>query len=65
MLAYRVSCPEAAQDICQETFIRYTGYQEKNTFDNPRAFIFRIAANLATDYWLALLYSPLFDRKQQ
>jgi len=29
MLAYRVSCPEAAQDIFQETFIRYTGYQEK------------------------------------
>ena len=50
MLAYRVSCPEAAQDIFQETFIRYTGYREKNTVDNPRAFIFRIAANLATDY---------------
>jgi RNA polymerase sigma-70 factor (ECF subfamily) len=49
-LAQRVSCPETAQDIFQETFIRYNGYREKNSIENPRAFLFRIAANLATDY---------------
>ena len=49
-LAQRVSCPDAAQDLFQETFIRYAGYREKSAVENPRAFIFRIAANLATDY---------------
>jgi len=49
-LAQRVSCPDAAQDIFQENFIRYAGYRDKSAVDNPRAFIFRIAANLATDY---------------
>lgn len=49
-LVRRVSCPEAAQDIFQETFLRFTSYCEKNTIENPRAFIFRIASNLTTDY---------------
>lgn len=49
-LSQRISCTEAAQDIFQETFIRYAGYGGKDRVENPRAFIFRIAANLATDY---------------
>ncbi len=54
-LAQRVSCPDMAQDIFQETFIRFQGYEEKNAVENPRAFLFRIASNLATDY----LRSPI------
>lgn len=57
-LAQRVSCPDAAQDIFQETFIRYAGYREKSTVENPRAFIFRIAANLATDYMRSRARQP-------
>lgn len=49
-LSRRISCSETAQDIFQETFIRYAGYSGKDAVDNPRAFIFRIAANLATDH---------------
>lgn len=49
-LAQKVSCKDTAQDIFQETFIRCAGYNQKNTIDNPRAFIFRIASNLAIDY---------------
>lgn len=49
-LSQRLSCTETAQDIFQETFIRYAGYGGKDQIENPRAFIFRIAANLATDY---------------
>lgn len=49
-LSQRIRCTEAAQDIFQETFIRYAGYGAKSQVDNPRAFMFRIAANLATDY---------------
>lgn len=49
-LVQRVSCTDTAQDIFQETFIRYAGYGQKDNINNPRAFIFRIATNLATDY---------------
>jgi RNA polymerase sigma-70 factor (ECF subfamily) len=50
-LSQRVKCSEDAQDILQETFIRYAEYSGKTQVDNPRAFIYRIASNLATDYF--------------
>ncbi|NOS74126.1 MAG: RNA polymerase sigma factor, partial [Methyloglobulus sp.] len=46
----KVNCPDTAQDIFQDTYIRYTNYPEKNQIENHRAFIFRIAANLVADY---------------
>ncbi|NOU45336.1 MAG: RNA polymerase sigma factor [Methyloglobulus sp.] len=46
----KVNCPDTAQDIFQDTFVRYTNYPEKNKIENHRAFIFRIAANLVSDY---------------
>lgn len=46
----KVNCPDTAQDIFQDTYVRYTNYPEKNRIENHRAFIFRIAANLVTDY---------------
>lgn len=49
-LSQRVRCSETAMDIFQDTFIRYAGYKSKDTITNPKAFIFKIAANLATDY---------------
>jgi RNA polymerase sigma factor (sigma-70 family) len=49
-LSQRVCCVETAQDLFQETFIRYAGYGDKDRIENPRAFIFRIAANLAIDH---------------
>lgn len=49
-LVQRVSCVDTAEDIFQETFIRYAEYKAKHTIENPRAFIFKIAANLAIDY---------------
>lgn len=49
-LSKRVNCSDVALDIFQDTFIRYAGYRNKGSVDNPRAFIFKIAANLATDY---------------
>ncbi len=53
-LTRKVTCQETAQDIFQETFIRFACYREKHTVENPRAFIFRIAANLAADYLRSL-----------
>jgi len=63
-LARRVSCSEAAQDLFQETFIRYAGYGGKTAIENPRAFIFRIAANLATDYLRSRLRRPEVAREE-
>ena len=45
-LSQRIGCNETAQDIFQETFLRYAGYDGKSSVENPRAFIFRIATNL-------------------
>ncbi|MEQ1560113.1 MAG: sigma-70 family RNA polymerase sigma factor [Methyloglobulus sp.] len=50
-LSQRVRCDEDAQDIVQETFIRYAQYSKTNRVENARAFIYRVAANLATDYY--------------
>ncbi len=49
-LSQRVRCDQDAQDIVQETFIRYAQYSKTNQVDNARAFLYRVAANLATDY---------------
>ena len=49
-LLLKVNCSDTAQDLFQETFIRFSGYEQKDKIENPRAFIFRIAANLATDH---------------
>lgn len=49
-LTPRVDCPDDAEDIVQETFIRYAEYQCHAPVDNARAFMFKVAANLAIDY---------------
>jgi RNA polymerase sigma-70 factor (ECF subfamily) len=46
----KINCPETAQDILQDTYVRYTNYPEKSQIENHRAFIFRIAANLVADH---------------
>lgn len=46
----RVSCQETAFDILQNCFFRLAAYMEEKTVQNPRAFLFRVAANLATDH---------------
>jgi RNA polymerase sigma-70 factor (ECF subfamily) len=46
----RISCQETALDILQDCFLRLTAYMEENTLQNPRAFLFSMAANQATDH---------------
>ena len=46
----RVNCRETARDILQDCFIRFADYLEQKTVQNPRAFLFRMAANQSTDY---------------
>jgi len=49
-LTRRLGCAETAADLVQDTYIRLATRQERETHSNPRALVFRIAANLATDH---------------
>jgi len=46
----RGCCEDTAADIVQDCFLRFTDYLKEKTIQNPRAFLFRMAANQATDY---------------
>ena len=39
-----------AEDLAQETWIRAAGADGSNVIENPRAYLFRIASNLAIDH---------------
>lgn len=49
-LSRRIGCPDTVEDIMQTMFLRLSGYQSETRVENPRAFLFRIASNLATDH---------------
>ena len=46
----RFGAPPEPEDIAQTAFIKFSEYHDKNPVDNPKAFLFRIASNLVTDY---------------
>ena len=46
----RVRCPAMAADIVQETYIRAVTGKTPPSIDNPRAFLYRVAGNLAIDH---------------
>lgn len=43
-------CRDTAEDITQESFIILFREAKKQPIDNPRAFLFRVARNLACDH---------------
>ena len=45
--------PPDADDIAQQTFAKFAGLgaQKRAEIDNPRAFLYRTATNLVTDYF--------------
>lgn len=45
----KVGCPVLAADIVQETYIRIATGQPMEPVANPRAFLYRVAGNLAID----------------
>jgi RNA polymerase sigma factor (sigma-70 family) len=49
-LTRRLGCAETAADLVQDTYIRLAMRREQGIHSNPRALVFRIAANLATDH---------------
>lgn len=52
-LAARVGCRETATELAHESFVRLMASEGGETILNPRAFLFRIAGNLAIDHWRA------------
>lgn len=57
-LAHRLCCIDTAAELAHEVFIRYMLAAPKSVIDNPRAFLFRIAGNLAIDHGRAHPLSP-------
>lgn len=49
-LARRICCVEVAAELAHEVFIRYMVTSPKIPIENPRAFLFRIAGNIAIDH---------------
>jgi RNA polymerase sigma-70 factor (ECF subfamily) len=52
-LAARVGCRETAGELAHESFVRLMTRQGGESLLDPRAFLFRIAENLAIDHWRA------------
>jgi RNA polymerase sigma-70 factor (ECF subfamily) len=52
-LTQRLHCSETAQELAHESFIRYMTQSNDTCIHNPRALLYRIAGNLATDHYRA------------
>ncbi|WNB74783.1 RNA polymerase sigma factor [Methylomonas koyamae] len=49
-LLRQVNCPDTAADLLQDTFIRIARLETGDGISNPRAFLYRVAGNLALDH---------------
>ncbi len=49
-LLHQVNCREAVADLLQDTFLQIADYPGQNAITNCRAFLYRVAGNLALDY---------------
>lgn len=58
-LVRRLSCPETAADLTQETFARLLRVGTTVQIENVRAYLFRIAANLALDHLRRRKHMPI------
>jgi len=47
---YKIGCAETAADLTQETYLRIIHHADADRIENIRAYLFRIANNLAIDY---------------
>lgn len=52
-LSAKLSDAEAARDIAQEVYLRAWRYAQETPIDNPRALLFKTAANLAANEFVA------------
>jgi len=50
-LARRISCADTAQELVHEIFLRLLRMRQVEPIDDPRAYLYRIAANLVADHF--------------
>ena len=58
-LTRRLACADTASELTQEAFGRLLRRRRAGPLKNPRAYLFRIAANLVTDHLRRRARSPL------
>jgi RNA polymerase sigma-70 factor (ECF subfamily) len=58
-LVRRLSCPDTAADLTQETFARLLRVGTTVQIENVRAYLFRTAANLALDHLRRRKHMPI------
>jgi len=46
-----LGCPQRAEDLSQDTFVRVLGRRELPTLREPRAFLVTVAKGLLVDHW--------------
>ncbi|MBK8814449.1 MAG: RNA polymerase sigma factor [Methylococcaceae bacterium] len=63
-LSFKLRCSETADDLVQETYIRIAKYSEPETIENPRAFFFHIANNLALDHLRKRAFEDTFTGEE-
>jgi RNA polymerase sigma-70 factor (ECF subfamily) len=64
-LARRLGCADTAADLVQETFLRVAELSSARPPENPRAFLFRVAANLAIDHQRRLRYEARYESRDE
>jgi RNA polymerase sigma-70 factor, ECF subfamily len=60
-LSFKLSCADTAGDLVQETYLRIANYPEPDAIENPRAFFFHIANNLALDHLRKRAFQDRFN----
>ena len=49
-LSLRTGSRDVAQDCAHDTWIKLAQFRDRTRPDNDRAYVFRVAANIATDW---------------
>ncbi len=61
---YRVNCREEAEDITQETFLRYIQHSEYHKTGSERQVLYTIARNLCIDFYRKTKTEPIGEYVQ-
>lgn len=64
-LVRRLGCTHTAADLVQETYVRVAQLPPTRQPDNPRAFLFRVAANLAIDHQRRARYQARHEMRDE
>lgn len=55
----KIHDPQTAEDITQDTFMRYFSTADRAPIKNPNAYLYTIARNLCIDYYRTKPFEPI------